>query len=433
MNTDANIHPSLQKEPAIAIFGGGVSGKECLELVRALGGMAVIYDEKAGSGDHIHFTANHAQNHRLIVNSPGFPPHHPWFRIAAQAGCEVIGETEFASRYWPGKVIGITGTNGKSTLTRLLTEVFCEAGFRAHAFGNIGDPFSGHLRAQPGPADIAILELSSFQTWNLHRFRLDAVIWTNFAEDHLDWHGDLKSYFNAKWRAIECACDGPVILGESVIQQALAYGRPVPEKAEIICDRIRTKESGKLSLINEINLAYVAQLAAHWDIPVGTVRRVAEHFTYLPHRLTHVGSGLGLHFWNDSKATNFHAAEWALASFYEPVVWIGGGLSKGGDLAAFARRIAPKIRVAMVFGAVRNELADALIAARVPTYVAETLEEAMELVRYEAMQGENVLFAPAFASFDQFQGYADRGKRFCSIVEREFKESAHTTPLSRNP
>lgn len=405
----------------IGILGGGVSGQAVKKFIRILGGDAVIYDETAGRGQSTQFTAEMAATHDLIINSPGFPPYHPWFAIAKQANCKVVGEIEFASHFWHGPIFFVTGTNGKSTITQLLTAVLIEAGYDAFSFGNIGIPFSEHYKFNPREEAIAVVELSSFQAWNLKTTEVNGIIWTNFAEDHLDWHQSMENYFTSKWNALCMVNEGPIVLGSDVIEYARDLNLNLPMVAEVIDTEVfEANGKGTISAINQLNVLYVKRFIAMLGIDEALVDQVAARFAFLPHRLEFVGESAGIHFWNDSKATNFHAVEAALENFYQPVIWLGGGLDKGGDVEAFACRIAPKIRVAITFGEMGRRLAEALLNEGVMTFEVDSMRDATPIIRMEAHPGDEVVLSPGFASFDQFTGYADRGRQFRQMVTETF-------------
>lgn len=405
----------------VGIFGGGVSGQAVRKFIGILGGTATLFDETHGRGDQTRFLELDAKQHPLIINSPGFPPHHPWFAQARSAGCEVIGEIEFAAQFWNGPIFFVTGTNGKSTITQLLTAVLIEAGYDAFSFGNIGIPFSEHYRFHPRENAIAVVEISSFQAWNLRSVKVDGILWTNFAEDHLDWHCSMEQYFRAKWNALRSVEQGPVVLGKDVIEHAKSWNLDLPSFAEIVdADHFETNPSQPISAINQLNVCFVKAFVRGLGIDTALVDRVVQTFAFLPHRLECIGETEGIHFWNDSKATNFHAVEAALESFYQPIVWLGGGLDKRGDVEAFAQRIASKLRIAITFGQIGPRLADALLEAGVLTFAVKTMRDAVQVLRSECHPGDEVVLSPGFASFDQFTGYADRGRRFRQFVTETF-------------
>src|SRR5436190_828598 len=188
------LQPALAQP--VAIFGGGVSGGGVCALLAEIGVHGRIYDVNAGRG--FEFTAAAARQHALVVFSPGFAPEHPWLQRARAAGVRCLGELDFASLFWRGKIIAITGTNGKTTLTEFLTHALGLAGCEAHAAGNIGHPLARLAAEKRGGTkdSIAVCEVSSFQAETLEYFRANATLWTNFAEDHLERHRGLESYFN---------------------------------------------------------------------------------------------------------------------------------------------------------------------------------------------------------------------------------------------
>ena len=417
----------------IGILGGGVSGKAVKEFIEVLGGEAIIYDETPGRGNSVVFDAQDCAKHSLIINSPGFPPHHPLFAVAKEMRCEVIGEIEFASKFWNGPIFFVTGTNGKSTITQLLTAVLIEAGYDAFSFGNIGIPFSAHYKFSPRENAIAVVELSSFQAWNLRSMEVEGIIWSNFSEDHLDWHHNMLNYFESKWNALCMVNDGPIVMGKDVLDFARILKTDLPAVAEVVdADTFEVNTALPISVINQLNIEYVKRFVGLLGMDGAMVDKVARHFSYLPHRLEHVGESCGIHFWNDSKATNGHAVEAALESFYSPVVWLGGGLDKGGDVEAFAFRIAKKIKTAITFGDVSKRLSEALLNVGVLTYEVSTMEEAMDVIQMECIPGDEVVLSPGFASFDQFSSYADRGRQFKQLVEEKFNTQTNYPIQAKN-
>ena len=186
----------LLRQP-VAVFGGGVSGQAVRGLLGCLGVRSEIFDQNAEAGDAQDFDRAQAGEHRLVVFSPGFPPNHAWLQAARAAGCACLGELDFASLFWRGRIVAITGTNGKTTLTEFLTHALGAAGETAFAVGNVGFPFSRLPLRTSAVEAIAVCEVSSFQAETLRHFRADATLWTNFAENHLERHAGMKDYFSA--------------------------------------------------------------------------------------------------------------------------------------------------------------------------------------------------------------------------------------------
>ena len=408
----------LLAQPA-AIFGGGVSGRAAHLLVGQLGGTAVTYDEQGPDGLRSTFAPGDAAAHPLVIYSPGFAPHHPWLAIARAAGCVCLGEIDFAALCWRGRVIAITGTNGKTTLTEFIAHALRSLGRDAMAVGNTGHAFSQLVAETGGGADTtAVCEISSFQAETLQHFKADAVLWTNFAEDHLERHPALADYFLAKWRLAGCAPQ--VYAGTSVAVHAQKFSVALPGVVWV-----PTAGQPADPQLNGTVFARYPQrenylLAAAWWRAAGhdgpALRAAAQTFALGPHRLAPVARVNGVTWWNDSKATNFHAAEAALAGFAAPVLLIAGGKSKGGDLAAFVGRIAPRVSHALLIGETRAALAAACLACGVAHTVCGDLAAAVQRAATLARPGGHVLLSPAFASFDQFKGYADRGAQFVALV-----------------
>ncbi len=404
----------------VAVFGGGVSGQGVLSLLAKIGGVARLYDEKSPDAEN-QFTDKQAAQHGLVVFSPGFPVEHPWLATARAAGCVCLGELDFASFFWRGEIIAITGTNGKTTLTEFLTHALIMAGRTAHMTGNVGYSFSRFVTEQQGRVDTAVCEVSSFQAETLQHLRPKVTFWTNFAEDHLERHAGMPAYFSAKWRLLERTSPGSVFVGSSVRKYASESGRILPADACVDTEgqtadpRLAGTVFGRYPQLENFLLA-----AAWWrqaGLPEAKLYLAAKNFQLGQHRLGKVGARRGVTFWNDSKATNFHAVEAALTTFPAPVLWIGGGKAKGGDLAAFVGRIAGRIRHAFLIGETQSELAGLFRSHQVPVTLANSLEDAVRAAFAPAVEGDHILLSPGFASFDMFRGYDDRGRQFETLVE----------------
>ncbi|MFT3782336.1 MAG: UDP-N-acetylmuramoyl-L-alanine--D-glutamate ligase [Nibricoccus sp.] len=405
----------------VAVLGGGVSGRAVCALLAKLEAKAVLFDEKQ-DGAHREFTPAEAAAHRLVIFSPGFRPDHRWLVTARISGCMLLGELDFAALFWRGTVIAITGTNGKTTLTEFLTHALRSIKRDAKATGNVGYSFSQLVVDEEGGVfdDVAVCEVSSFQAETLVHFRADATLWTNFAEDHLERHPGMRGYFEAKWRLLDRTLGGVVLAGSSVQKYAIECGRALPAEA---C--VATEDQPADVLLSGTIFEHYPQrenfiLAAAWwrhaGLPETALYAAAQSFKLGRHRLARVAIKGGVHYWNDSKATNFHAVEAALAGFAAPVCVILGGRGKGGDIASFVARIAPKLKHAFIIGETAHTLAEACAARKVPHTVCATLADAVKNAAATAAPGENVLLSPGFASFDMFRSYEDRGDQFEQIV-----------------
>ncbi len=418
LNPPAFLGPLLASP--VGVLGAGVSGRAAVRLVEQLGGEAVLYDERGEGGARPDFRAS---AHQLVIVSPGFSPSHGWVVDARSTSAVCLPELDFASLFWRGSLVAVTGTNGKTTLTEFLCYALDQAGIDAWAVGNVGKAFSEVVVERDGgaPDSIAVCEVSSFQAEMLRHFRADAVIWTNFAEDHLERHGSMKGYFEAKWHLFERAVGGEVFAGSSVQRAAERYGQTLPESAVIDTE----DPAGDILLSGTVFDDQPQRenflLAAAWWRAAGMreplLYAAARTFEVGPHRLARVGERDGVTWWNDSKATNFHATEAALLRFGAPVILIAGGKSKGGDVAAFVQRIAPRVKHVLLIGETRNILATFFGAASVSHQVCAELADAVHAAAALAQAGDHVLLSPGFSSLDTFSGYTERGLQFESLVE----------------
>lgn len=397
----------------MAVFGSGVSGDGALALLSRLGARAAVYDRNGAE-----FTAEKAHEHGLVVFSPGFSLHHPWLELARKAGCICMAEIDFASVFWFGRIVAVTGTNGKTTLTEFLAHALCGTGRRARAAGNIGLPFTRLVADEDGgaPQTLAICEVSSFQAEQLGHFHADALLWTNFAEDHLERHAGMEAYFAAKWELVTRTPSDRFLAGSSVWRYAAQIKRPMNPG---VC--IPTEGQRGDTRLEGTPFAFYPQrenfiLAAAWwqreGLDEAALYAAARTFRLGRHRLSRVAEIDGVTYWNDSKATNFHAVEAALAGLWGPTVLIAGGRSKGGDLAGFVRRIAPRVAHAVLIGETGPALAAVFGECGVTHATCETLDDAVRGAAAAAQPGGNVLLSPGFASFDMFRSYEDRGDRF---------------------
>ncbi|MEU8195885.1 UDP-N-acetylmuramoyl-L-alanine--D-glutamate ligase [Microbispora amethystogenes] len=386
----------------------------------------------------------------LVVTSPGWRPGHPLLVAAEKAGAEVIGEVELAWRL-RGKHaapwLALTGTNGKTTAVRMLASILTAAGHRALAVGNVGVPI---VEAVDGPYDVLAVELSSFQLhWSSSLAPLAGAV-LNVAPDHIDWHGSMEEYAAAKARVFTAA--GTVVFNAddawssrlaepyaSRVGFTLAVPRPgqlgivedlLVDRA-FVADPARTAE--ELASLEDVrpfaphnvaNALAAAALARAHGVPPEAVRRGLREFTPDPHRIAHVATVGEVDYVDDSKATNPHAAAASLAA-YPSIVWIAGGQLKGADVDDLVRQAAPRLRGAVLLGADRELIRQALArhAANVPVVDVPGQDTGvMDRVVAEAARlaspGDTVLLAPAGASLDMYAGYGARGEAFARAVHR---------------
>ena len=367
----------------------------------------------------------------LVVPSPGIPAAR-WKGSARRAW----GDIELCYRALPIPIIAVTGTNGKSTVVRLIEAMARAGGLRARAAGNLGVPA---LDLVGQPLDVAILEVSSFQLESVDAFRPRTAVLLNISPDHLDRHGDLEGYLAAKTRIFsrQGAGDSAILNGDDprirdvslppeVERLEFRLHHPVEAGAWLdgqnaIVRRGRGQESVRLldgpfaSSRQDENLLVALLAVATLDIDLSAAVKALASFEGLPHRSEFVAEIAGVKYIDDSKATNVGAAARALETVEGPILWIAGGRHKGGDLAPLAVHAVGRVRKALLIGEAADDFAKAL-EGRISVERPGDLERAVERAAEIARPGESVLLAPACASFDQFQDFEDRGRRFQSAV-----------------
>lgn len=429
------LKPYVQKP--VAIFGNGISGKAVASLLDNLKIDYLIYDNKKQDGAQhcLDFSDESSEKHSLVIFSPGFPLDHPWLILARKKACYSLTELDFAALFWKGKIIAITGTNGKSTLTKLLTQALLNLGLNGICCGNIGDPLSAQHAYFNDINAIAVCEVSSFQAEALYHFSPDALLWTNFDEDHLDRHGDLKKYFTAKWTLIHRLKSDLLFIGKSVKQFADQQEFYFPKKPFIVDESLNKKDnidkdisesifSASPQLENYLHALYYWKVEGY-DYEI--LKNTALTFKPLRHRLAITDEIEGKIFWNDSKGTNFLATIEALKFFDDKVLWIGGGKYKGGDLEAFVKKISPFIEEAFLIGQTAERLAILLELRGVKAFVYPSLDEAVEKAFEKGLsyKFKNIVFSPGFSSYDMFSNAEERGNFFEKyVLELKRKQKA---------
>lgn len=400
----------------VAVLGGGVSGLSAKRLAVAQGRGVRLFDEKGGERGDPTFEPQ-PNEYAFGIVSPGFPRRHPWRAAAEDAGLRLIGESAYADSLWKGPVLSVTGTNGKTTLTRFLKEALERNGEQAHTCGNIGRPFSDLCAEVSAPDQWAVCEASSFQLFDWPKIRCEAGFWTNFDHDHLDWHPDLGDYFSAKWRLV--ASGVPVFAGRSVRRWALEFGYQIPQNLMVV-EEVHPRLSGRIGVFDKHPWSKLFGLVHRWWMMTGRDEQVlmdaAREFVLSPHRLETVARFGGVTFVNDSKATNPHATLAVVEAVDGPVHWLGGGSWKGEDLFSFARKLKGRIESAHLFGRTGEEFAEILAREGSDAGYHTGLEEAFRSAVGRAGPGSTVLLSPGFASFDQFGSYAERGEAFRALV-----------------
>ena len=385
-------------------------------------------------------TASKILNADVVMKSPGISEQVPIVKALLETGISVISEIEFAVQFTSADIIGITGSNGKTTTTMMTNHILNQAKFDVVMGGNIGDSFAGLIHKDP---DYFVLELSSFQLDGIINFRPHIAVLTNITPDHLDRYANkFENYIASKFRIILNQtkqdyliydADDEVIstylqthpiqstLVPFSLTKTLAQGTYLNEK-EIIIKLIKEENimpttnlalEGKHNIKNAMAAATVAHLL---KIRKETIRESLECFQGAEHRLEHVLKINKVQYINDSKATNVNATYFALESMSAPTVWIVGGVDKGNDYSALFPFINEKVKAIICLGK-DNEVLFQNFEQMVDIIVeTQYMSEAVKIAYNIATAGENVLLSPACASFDLFKNYEDRGHQFKSAV-----------------
>jgi UDP-N-acetylmuramoylalanine--D-glutamate ligase len=385
-------------------------------------------------------TASKILNADVVMKSPGISEQVPIVKALLETGISVISEIEFAAQFTSADIIGITGSNGKTTTTMMTNHILNQAKFDVVMGGNIGDSFAGLIHKDP---DYFVLELSSFQLDGIINFRPHIAVLTNITPDHLDRYANkFENYIASKFRIILNQtkqdyliydADDEVIstylqthpiqstLVPFSLTKTLAQGTYLNEK-EIIIKLIKEENimpttnlalEGKHNIKNAMAAATVAHLL---KIRKETIRESLECFQGAEHRLEHVLKINKVQYINDSKATNVNATYFALESMSAPTVWIVGGVDKGNDYSALFPFVNEKVKAIICLGK-DNEVLFQNFEQMVDIIVeTQYMSEAVKIAYNIATAGENVLLSPACASFDLFKNYEDRGHQFKSAV-----------------
>jgi len=428
----------------VVVVGLGKSGVAAAKLCLARGAHVVgtdsapaekISDEARALGIELVLGGHEGakfETAQLIVVSPGVPQ-LPELSRAELAGVEVIGELELASRFIEAPIVAIGGTNGKSTTTTLVGDMFAAAGLKAFVGGNLGTPC---CEAANGDWDVVVFEVSSFQLERVPSFQPRVSVLLNITEDHLDRYPSFVAYAEAKGNAFaaqnrddfaivpdadeDCRLQAKRGKGQMLTFGSygdyVVSGRSVTEtRSGEVFDLETSALHGRHNLDNAA--AAIAAVRA-LDLSPNAVRKGLADFRPLPHRMARVANFGGVTFYDDSKGTNVGASVTALLGLAEARgVLIAGGRDKQGTYEPLVAALEAKGRAVVVIGEAADLIA-AAVGSRVPLLRAESMDDAVNQAFSAAQAGDAVLLSPACSSFDMFKSYADRGDRFVSAVQR---------------
>jgi UDP-N-acetylmuramoylalanine--D-glutamate ligase len=432
------------------VVGMGKSGYSAVRYLLSCGTRIAVTDSRAeppeltrlaALGDQITlrlggFDASLLEHADLVVVSPGVALHGPFFDAARARGLPMVGDIELFARAVRAPVAGITGTNGKSTVTTLLAQMAQRSGLKIAAGGNLGAPA---LDLLDGAVQLYVLELSSFQLETSESLALATATVLNVTPDHLDRYPDVQSYAAAKARIFK-HCDVAVLnLDDPLVAAMLSPGQrrlSFSLRADVGADfALRRGQDGDWWLthageallamsamrINGLHNAANALAALALGEALGLARagcvQALREFTGLPHRAQWVGEIGGVRYINDSKGTNVGATLAAVAGMSGPLIVIAGGDGKGQDFAPLRAAFADKVRAVVLIGRAAHAL-ESVFDGITPTYLARTLDEAVDIAARMAHPGDTVLLSPACASLDMFRDYAHRGSVFTAAVQR---------------
>lgn len=375
-----------------------------------------------------------------VVKSPGIPDTAPMILQVKAAGIPVISEIEFAGRYTNAKTICITGSNGKTTTTSLIYHILQKAGYNVGLAGNIGKSFA--FQVAEGKHDWYVIELSSFQLDNMYDFRADIAVLLNITPDHLDRYDfKMQNYVNSKMRILQNQRPEDTFIywaqDEWIPNELHKYNSPARmlefsdmPKAEAVAyeENNLLKISQPLSFemdVDELSLPGLHNLRNSMAGALATlsagvapevVREGLSDFPGVEHRLEKVCDVDGIHYINDSKATNVDACYWALAAMRTPTVLIIGGKDKGNDYNEIAELVKTKCRALVYLGADNKKLHDFFDGFGLPVEDTHSMADCVKACARLAQKGDTVLLSPCCASFDLFRNMEDRGEQFKARV-----------------
>lgn len=378
----------------------------------------------------------------LIVKSPGIPEEAPLVVEAREKGIKVVSEIEFAAKYSKAKLIGITGSNGKTTTATLTQHILKNAGLNSVLAGNIGNSMAAEI-AKGNDPDFFVLELSSFQLDGMVDTRLDVAVLLNITEDHLDrYQYVFQNYIDSKFRIIQnqkandafiyCADDEVIqkqMKGLELTQKLFPFSlkTQVQQGAEISNNQLNIKVNQINCTMSIQNLALQGKHNIYNSMAAGVAARILEirkdvirdslsDFESIEHRLETVVTVYGVDYINDSKATNINSTWYALETIDKKIVWIVGGVDKGNDYSILAEIAKEKVKAIVCLGKDNAKIIEAFKGDIETIVEANNMTEAVGYSYQLASKDDVVLLSPACASFDLFDNYEDRGRQFKEAV-----------------
>lgn len=438
----------------LVILGGGESGVGAALLGKSRGyevflsdsGLLTdLYRDKLVDAEIPFEEMGHSEskilNAELIIKSPGIPKENKLIQKISLREIPIISEIEFASRFTPAKLIAVTGSNGKTTTASLIYHIMRQAGLNAGLGGNIGKSFAEQVVEDP--FDYYVLELSSFQLDDIQGFRPYIAVLLNITPDHLDrYENKFELYANAKFKITKNQSDNDYFIfnfdDEKIYElintlntnaQKIPYSMHTkiengsflehedmivtyPEKFEMPLSALNLK--GRHNISNSMAAATTANIL---KIRKETIKRSLSDFHAVEHRLEFVLKVGGIEFINDSKATNVNSVYYALESMKNPTIWIVGGVDKGNDYSELYDLVKEKVKAIVCLGEDNSKIINAFAGKVEHIVETKSMHDAVNAAYRFGKKGDSVLLSPACASFDLFENYEDRGKKFKQEVK----------------
>ncbi len=440
-------------EKKVVVLGAGESGMGAALLAKKKGYQVFVSEQnelsperqsllqKQGieweSGKH---SPDVMKNAEWVVKSPGIPSDSPLVENLKKKGLVIVSEIEFAAQYTTATLIGITGTNGKTTTTLLTYQILKDAGLNVGLAGNIGTSFA--YQVATASFDYYVLEISSFQLDDIRQFAPHIAVITNITPDHLDrYNYRLEEYVQSKLKITQNQTEKDFFLFNSedpvlknALEKASIQSKKVPlgntqkgEGAYLKEDNITIHLENKTTMINTaqfplsgrhnlLNAMAASTVARLLDIRKESIRESLTHFKGAPHRMEKVLTIQHVSYINDSKATNINATFFALDSMETPFVWIVGGVDKGNDYEILLPMVRKKAKAIICLGVDNEKLRNTFENVTDIFIETQSMSEAVKIAHKVAVPKDTVLLSPACASFDLFQNYEDRGNQFKEAV-----------------
>lgn len=447
------------KNKNVLVFGAGISGVGSCRLLDEKGANIVLYDGKKdldmeglrariqakGSLDIVagEFPEEMLDTLDLVVISPGVPTDLPIVLKVKEAGIPVWGEIELAYVCGKGEILGITGTNGKTTTTSLLGEIMKNAYASAFVVGNIGNPYTT-VASETKEDSVIVAELSSFQLESVHTFRPRVSAVLNITPDHLDRHHTMEAYIQAKLDIAKNQTEEDVCVLNYEDQETRAMAQKMKARVlffssahileegiflrenEIIYKPNKTEEGVCVCNVNELqilgvhnyeNVMAAVAMAAAYGVDMETIRSTVKAFRGVAHRIEYVAEKNNVVYYNDSKGTNPDAAIKAIRAMNRPTILIGGGYDKNSDFHEWIQNFDGKVRYLVLIGATKEQIQkEAAECGFTDCILEDSFEEAMDTCVKLANPGDAVLLSPACASWGMFKNYEQRGDEFKKYV-----------------